>query len=246
MSATPVGVSARSTSSSTPASPSAANACSANSSLPTQPTKVTSAPSRAAATAWLAPLPPGMRSKVASVTVSPGCGSRSQRATRSRLTLPTTVRLGGKRAQVVETAVEQVLAQVEEAGPERVAVRHRLDPRGVGEALERSHEDGELEVGVRDAVRGGDDAGALQDGVPLEYLPRTRLAVPGAPLGALRLELEKEASERPLEADERRLRALRGPAEGRLATPGRARLRLAARPALEQAAEREPGHLARG
>ena len=57
----------------------------------------------------------------ASVTVSPGRGSRSTRATKSRFAEPTTVRrgLGGKRAQVVQSAVQEVLAQVEEPRPER-------------------------------------------------------------------------------------------------------------------------------
>ena len=66
--------------------------------------------------------------------------------------LPTTVRetLGGKRAQVVDRAVQKVLAQVEEAGPERLAVGHRREADGCGKAFERAHENGELEVGVRD------------------------------------------------------------------------------------------------
>ena len=51
------------------------------------------------ATAWFAPLPPGTRSNVASETVSPGRGRRSQRATRSRLTEPTTVIVGGTRGR---------------------------------------------------------------------------------------------------------------------------------------------------
>ena len=95
------------------------------SSSPTAPTKRTSAPSRAAATAWFAPFPPGTWSSLAPVSVSPGLGRRGTVATRSRLIEPTTVRLGGKRAQVVEGAVEEVLAEVEEAGPERVAIRRR-------------------------------------------------------------------------------------------------------------------------
>jgi hypothetical protein len=45
----------------TPASVRAPVIVPASSSSPTQPTKPTSLPSRAAATAWLAPLPPGER-----------------------------------------------------------------------------------------------------------------------------------------------------------------------------------------
>src|SRR5688572_13071923 len=218
---------------STPARRSSRTASVPNSSSPTAPTKRTCAPSRAAATAWFAPLPPGTYSRSALVSVSPGRGSFSTRATRSRLIEPTTATLGGKRAQIVEAAVEQVLAEVEEAGPERVAVRYRLDSRRVGKPLERAHEDCELEVGVRDAVRSSDDAGALQDGVPFEHLPRPRLAVPGAPLGATRLELEQETTQRVLQAGQGCLGALRGPAEGRLAPLGSRRVGLAARPALE-------------
>ena len=91
ISATPVGSSTRRTPSrSTPPSSSSASASSANGSSPTAPTIDTLAPRLAAASAWFAPFPPGTRSKVAPVSVSPGRGSRSQRATRSRLIDPTT------------------------------------------------------------------------------------------------------------------------------------------------------------
>ena len=62
----------------TPASRSPARASSAIGSPPTAATIVTSAPSRAHATAWFAPLPPGTRANVAPPTVSPGSGSRSR------------------------------------------------------------------------------------------------------------------------------------------------------------------------
>ena len=42
---------------------------------PTQPTMRTLAPSRAAATAWFAPLPPGIRSSVGAAQRLPGRGS---------------------------------------------------------------------------------------------------------------------------------------------------------------------------
>ena len=122
ISATPVGPEPRRTPSrSTPPSRSSASASPAKGSSPTAPISRTSAPSLAAASAWFAPFPPGTRSNVASVRVSPGRGSRSQRATRSRLIEPTTAirGLGGKGAQVFERPAEQVLAEVEEAGPQR-------------------------------------------------------------------------------------------------------------------------------
>src|SRR5207248_2935847 len=77
-----------------PAARRPASASSASGSLPTAPTSRTRAPSRAAATAWFAPLPPGKRSKALPARVSPGRGSRATRATRSRLIDPTTVRAG--------------------------------------------------------------------------------------------------------------------------------------------------------
>src|SRR5918999_1308703 len=91
MRATPVGSGDVSRSSVTFDSRSSPSASSAKESPPTAPISVTSAPSRAHATAWFAPLPPGTRANVAPVTVSPARGSRSQRATRSRLIDPTTV-----------------------------------------------------------------------------------------------------------------------------------------------------------
>ncbi len=109
ISATPVGSSDTTRSSSTPAARSPASASSANASRPTAATRRTSAPSRAQASAWFAPLPPGKRASVAPPTVSPGLGSVSQRTTRSRLTEPTTVMrarhavrvtLGGRRMRV--------------------------------------------------------------------------------------------------------------------------------------------------
>jgi hypothetical protein len=119
MIAIPVGASTSRTSSSTPAARKPASASPAFASAPTAPVMRTLAPSRAAATAWFAPLPPGNRSSVAPLSVSPGLGSRSTFATRSRLIDPTTLSrvLGGKCAQVDRGAFE-VLAQVEETGPE--------------------------------------------------------------------------------------------------------------------------------
>ena len=61
-----------------------------NESAPTRPTIRTEAPSRAAATAWLPPLPPWMVSSRSPSTVSPGLGSSRTRTTRSMLMLPST------------------------------------------------------------------------------------------------------------------------------------------------------------
>ncbi len=56
----------------------------------TAPIIVTRAPSRAAATAWLRPLPPALRCSDVPNTVSPESGMRSRLTTRSWLRLPTT------------------------------------------------------------------------------------------------------------------------------------------------------------
>src|SRR6266511_1626404 len=101
-----------------------------------------------------------MRSSVAPVRVSPARGRRSTFATRSRLIEPTTVteavacdadprrlgrlcrrsRLRGKRAQVARGTLE-VLAQVEETGPERGAIRNRVDVGHVGKALQGPYQE---------------------------------------------------------------------------------------------------------
>src|SRR5579863_4718033 len=52
---------------------------------------VTPAPWRAAATAWLKPLPPRNVANSSPSTVSPGRGSRGARATRSVMRLPSTI-----------------------------------------------------------------------------------------------------------------------------------------------------------
>src|SRR4029450_6210439 len=179
----------RSSPSSTPARRSPASASSANESSPTAPQKRTCAPRRAAATAWFAPFPPGTRSSVASVTVSPGRGRRPTRAPRSRSAEPTTVSSGGNRPEVVQRAVEEVLAQVEEPGPERRAIRRPPQPPGGRQPLQRPDEHRELEVGVRDALGGDRDARPAEHRPPLHQLRGARLAVPGAPFGELGLEL---------------------------------------------------------
>src|SRR5690349_7046270 len=74
-----------------PSRSSAARARRPNASRPTAPTNAVTAPSRAAATAWFAPLPPSCSENVPPVTVSPGTGSFAAWATRSTLTEPTTM-----------------------------------------------------------------------------------------------------------------------------------------------------------
>src|SRR5207245_11305025 len=130
-------------------------------------------------------------SSVAPLSVSPGRGSVLTLVTRSRLIDPTTVRLrsGGKRAQVDRRALE-ILAEVEQAGPERRAVGHRLDAGHVGEALQRAHEYGELEICLCNARRIHADSGAPQDGLPFEQLACPGPAVPGAAFCTVGLEPE--------------------------------------------------------
>src|SRR6266850_4034833 len=68
----------------------------ANASLPTAPIIAVGAPRRAAATAWLRPLPPGRNDTAAPSSVSPGTGRRALCTTTSMLRLPqTTTRLIG-------------------------------------------------------------------------------------------------------------------------------------------------------
>src|SRR5204863_2118961 len=111
-------------------------------------------------------------------------------------------------------------------------------------AFERGHEYGELEVGLCHALRGNAHAGATEHRLPVEQLRDARRRVPGATLESVGLELEQVARQGLLEPREARLDAFRGPAQGRLSLAGRGRLRGAARPPLEQPAERERRDLA--
>ncbi len=92
-------------------------------------------------------------------------------------------------------------------------------PRRVGEALQRPHEDGELEIRGGDPVRAGRDAGAREHRLPLDELGGARPAVPRAALRLVGLQLEQVARERPVEPGERGLDAVRGPPQRRLAPP---------------------------
>src|SRR5664279_1785569 len=67
-----------------------ATASSPNMSRPTRAINVTSPPARAAATAWLAPLPPAAVTNSPPRMVSPGCGMRSSLMIMSVFELPMT------------------------------------------------------------------------------------------------------------------------------------------------------------
>ena len=92
MNAVPVGTPAsrRSHRMSTPAASRASACLRPASSSPTAPAIATRTPPRAAATAWLAPLPPHEVASSEARSVSPGSGSRSTDTTTSSLTDPTT------------------------------------------------------------------------------------------------------------------------------------------------------------
>ena len=83
------------------------------------------------------------------------------------------------------------------------------------------------------------DARPVEHRLPVDELRRARLAEPRAAFGELALELEQVAPERALEPAERGLDAVGRVPERGLRAAGRRRLRVAARPALEQPAERE-------
>src|SRR5438105_1544695 len=133
ISAIPVGASFTSQHSSTPASRNPASAAAAFSSRPTAPTIDTLAPSRAAATAWFAPLAPGMRMKRAPLKVSPGRGSRSACTARSRLIEPTTVNRGGAG---IRRAYPDVYPRVHR-GQKRVVTSREEEKRAANEATFR-------------------------------------------------------------------------------------------------------------
>src|SRR5688572_11217360 len=89
MPAVPVGCSLRWSTRSMPSATASARASCAPTSSPSAHTNRVDAPARAAATAWLKPLPPGP-AEYAPTRVSPGCGNASQRHTWSTLKDPTT------------------------------------------------------------------------------------------------------------------------------------------------------------
>ena len=234
-------------SSSTPACASPASASSASGSAPTAPIMRTRAPSFAAATAWFAPLPPGKRSKLEPGTVSPARGSRSTRATRSRLIDPTTVSSTRDRARVRRRsragrrARGRAGSRAGRTGPPRASRGRWSDCHRTCEASPSSARTSTASSRYAAATRCGGDlhAGAVEHRLPVDELRAARLAEPRPALGRVGLELEQVAAERPLEPGERRLDAVGGAAERRLATAGRARVGVAPRPPLEQPAERE-------
>ena len=97
--ATPVAPSTSSTQpTSTWSARSASRATAPNGSRPTAPTIRVVAPERAAATAWLAPLPPSSVENRVPDTVSPGRGRGEAVTVRSTLMLPTTTTVPGPAA----------------------------------------------------------------------------------------------------------------------------------------------------
>src|SRR5205814_6797783 len=122
-----------------------------------------------------------------------------------------------ERAQILERAAEQVLAQVEQTRPERRAFRRRANPGRVGEPLQGSDEDGELEVRLSDADVARVDTGAVEDRLPLEQLRRPGRAVPRPSFGLVCLELQQVAAERRLQSGESGLRAVGRAPQRRLA-----------------------------
>src|SRR5690606_25296279 len=90
---------------STPAASSVSRSRGANTSVPTAPRKRTRPPERLAATAWLAPLPPGTVAKSRPAIVSPGSGRRVTVVTRSMLTLPSTAITGARPACSVPSSM---------------------------------------------------------------------------------------------------------------------------------------------
>jgi hypothetical protein len=77
MSAVPVSPAVMRVASVTPAPRRLLRSSAPASSSPSSATNVVAAPARAAATAWLAPLPPGCRAPPVASTVSPGAGMAS-------------------------------------------------------------------------------------------------------------------------------------------------------------------------
>ncbi len=124
-------------------------------------------------------------------------------------------------------AAEEVLAQVEEAGPERAAIGARPPAHRGREAFEGPDEHGQLEVGRGDAVRRGRDARSREHGPPVDKLGVAGLAEPRPAFCQAGLELEQVPTERSFETRERRLNAIgRVPERGR-APVGRRRVGLA-------------------
>jgi hypothetical protein len=140
--------------------------------------------------------------------------------------------LGGKRAQVELGALE-ILAQVEQAGPERGSIRSGVDTGHVRKPLQRADEDGKLEVRLRDTGRIGVDTGASQDGLPFEQLACARPAVPRAALGPVGREREQITVERVVEPGQGGLGPIGGVSQRRFARTGRRWMSVAASPALE-------------
>ena len=130
-------------------------------SSPTAPIMRTFAPSRAAATAWFAPLPPGCASKRAPRTVSPGprqpLDARDEvevdRADDGELDCHAATSM--RRARAGRRARGRTGSRAGRRGRPRASRGRASTPSATDadEAFERAHEDGQLEVGGGDAMR---------------------------------------------------------------------------------------------
>ena len=78
--------------------------------------------------------------------------------------------LGREGSEVVERAVEEVLAQIEETRPERRWFRRRAHPGRGCQAFEGTHEHGQLQISLRDADRRRMDTGPMKHRLPLDEL----------------------------------------------------------------------------
>ena len=113
-----------------------------------------------------------------------------------------------------------------------------VEARGVGEALQRAHEHGQLEIGGRDAVGTGLHAGAREHrACHSTSSPRARAGVPRAALGLIGLELEQVAAER--DARVRRARSRRDRRRGGARPRGRPRSAGCASPLPQRSSSRQ-------
>ena len=159
-----------------PAASSSARAGTANASRPTAPNIATSAPARRAASAWFAPLPPGLVAKLEPWSVSPGRGRRATRATRSRLIEPKTMTTCSVPVAAVAVALDEALDEQDVAvGTELAGAddRERV-PRLVVERVAGQVTD--LAVGQRVLGQHGGEVGdRRRDGVRVaDHLHRER------------------------------------------------------------------------
>ena len=175
----------------------------------------------------------------------PGSRERSTLVTRSRLIDPTTVRAQAASARRSTDARSRFSRRSNSPAQSDERSGTDVDARHVCETLQRAHEDGELEVRLRDACRIRGDAGALQAPAPTRAarLHRARRTRSGLRRGRIRARADSGRADG--RAPQRGLGAIGRMTQRCVACAGRRRIGVAARPALEQAAERECRGLAR-